>query len=117
MKTTAGDWALGVYNNNIMYFTYILDSNYSANTNTVTKQFIFNPDGTLTATKFSGNLTGNVTGNCSGSSGSCTGHAASDLALTGGTMTGALNFANNTWNTVGDDVKIGDRNAAGTLCI
>nr|DAT87613.1 MAG TPA: hypothetical protein [Caudoviricetes sp.] len=30
-------------------------------------------------------------------------------------MTGALNFANNTWNTVGDDVKIGDHNVAGGL--
>lgn len=37
------------------------------------------------------------------------------LAKSGGTMTGALNFANNTWNTVGDDVKIGDHNIAGGL--
>lgn len=34
--------------------------------------------------------TGTFYGNCSGSSGSCTGHAASDLALTGGTITGNL---------------------------
>ena len=33
----------------------------------------------------------------------------------GDTMTGALNFANNTWNKVGDDVKIGDHNIAGSL--
>ena len=50
------------------------------------------PNGTLTAKAFSGPLTGNVTGNCSGSSGSCTGHAASDLALSGGTMTGKITF-------------------------
>lgn len=37
------------------------------------------------------------------------------VAKSGGTMTGALNFANNTWNTVGDDVKIGDHNVAGGL--
>lgn len=37
------------------------------------------------------------------------------LAKSGGTMTGALNFANNTWNKVGDDVKIGDHNIAGSL--
>lgn len=37
------------------------------------------------------------------------------IAKSGGTMTGALNFANNTWNTVGDDVKIGDHNVAGGL--
>lgn len=33
----------------------------------------------------------------------------------GDTMTGALNFANNIWNKVGDDVKIGDHNIAGSL--
>lgn len=39
------------------------------------------------------------------------------LPKTGGTMTGALNFANGTYNLVGDDVKIGDVNAAGCLGI
>lgn len=39
------------------------------------------------------------------------------LPLSGGTMTGPLNFANNIWNKVGDDVQIGDANVAGTLCI
>jgi hypothetical protein len=32
-------------------------------------------------------------------------------------MTGNLNFANGTWNIVGDDVQIGDINEAGTLGI
>ena len=36
---------------------------------------------------------------------------------TGDSMTGALNFANNTWNNVGDDVAIGDHNVAGCLGI
>lgn len=35
----------------------------------------------------------------------------------GDTMTGALNFANNAWNNVGDDVAIGDHNIAGCLGI
>lgn len=35
----------------------------------------------------------------------------------GDTMTGALNFANNAWNNVGDDVAIGDHNEAGCLGI
>lgn len=39
------------------------------------------------------------------------------LPLSGGTMTGALNFANNTWNLVGDDVYIGDCNVGGMLGI
>lgn len=39
------------------------------------------------------------------------------LPLSGGTMSGALNFANNTWNPVGDDVQIGDRNTSGSFYI
>lgn len=44
-------------------------------------------------------------------------HASSFLQLSGGTMSGALNFANNTWNSLGDDVYFGDSNVAGTFCI
>ena len=50
----------------------------------------FEVEGQVYAAGFHGSLTGNVTGNCSGSSGSCTGHAASDLALSGGNMTGKI---------------------------
>jgi hypothetical protein len=39
------------------------------------------------------------------------------LPLSGGTMTGALNLANNTWNQVGDDAYIGDINKAGHVGI
>lgn len=39
------------------------------------------------------------------------------VKLSGGTMTGALNFKNSTWNNVGDDVAIGDMNSPGRLCI
>lgn len=39
------------------------------------------------------------------------------LPIAGGTLTGAVTFANNTWNVVGDDVQIGDINEAGTLGI
>jgi hypothetical protein len=35
----------------------------------------------------------------------------------GDTMAGALNFANNVWNKVGDDVYIGDHSIANYLCI
>lgn len=44
-----------------------------------------------------------------------TSDAANYVKKAGDTMTGALNFANNTWNKVGDDVKIGDHNIAGSL--
>ena len=39
------------------------------------------------------------------------------LPVAGGTMTGAINFKNCTWNSVGDDVAIGDYNKAGVLGI
>lgn len=39
------------------------------------------------------------------------------LPKSGGTMTGALNFANNTWNLVGDDVYLGDINKGGHIGI
>lgn len=39
------------------------------------------------------------------------------LPLTGGTMNGALNFANNTWNLVGNDAYMGDHNIGGSFCI
>lgn len=42
-------------------------------------------------------------------------HTHSYLPLAGGTMTGALNFANGTWNVVGDNVAIGDMNVGGAL--
>ncbi len=37
------------------------------------------------------------------------------LPRTGGILTGALGFANSTWNPVGDDVAIGDHDVAGNL--
>lgn len=39
------------------------------------------------------------------------------LPKSGGTMSGALNFANSTWNTVGDDSYMGDHDIAGTFCV
>ena len=43
-------------------------------------------------------------------------HTHSYLPLSGGTMTGPITFANNTWNLVGDDAYFGDRNNAGAVC-
>ena len=39
------------------------------------------------------------------------------LPLSGGTLTGALTTANNTWNTIGDDCRLGDINKAGHIGI
>ena len=39
------------------------------------------------------------------------------LPLTGGTLSGALNLANGTWNKAGDDAYFGDNNTAGSFAI
>ena len=39
------------------------------------------------------------------------------VSKSGDTMTGALNFANDTWNKIGDDVFVGDKGASGKLCL
>jgi hypothetical protein len=39
------------------------------------------------------------------------------LPLSGGTLKGSLNFANYTWNLVGDDAYIGDHNIGGAFCV
>ena len=39
------------------------------------------------------------------------------IPKSGGTMSGALNFANGTWNLVGDDAYMGDHNIGGSFCI
>lgn len=44
-KTANGSWEYGVWNNNIAYFTYIKDSDYNSNTNTITQQYRLLPDG------------------------------------------------------------------------
>ena len=44
-------------------------------------------------------------------------HSHAYLPLSGGTMSGALNFANCTWNHVGGDVQIGDHNTSGSFYI
>lgn len=44
-------------------------------------------------------------------------HSHDYLPRSGGSMNGALTFANNTWNLLGDDVWFGDANAAGAFCI
>lgn len=44
-------------------------------------------------------------------------HSHSYLPISGGTMGGPLNFANGTWNFLGDDVYFGDYNVPGAFCI
>lgn len=60
MKTTSGSWDLGVYTNDIVYLTYITDTNYNNGTNTTTYQMQFpKKSGTIALTSdLSGYLTG-----------------------------------------------------------
>lgn len=39
------------------------------------------------------------------------------ITSAGGTLTGALNTANNTWNNLGDDAAFGDHNVGGKMCV
>jgi hypothetical protein len=75
-------------------------------------ELTYNPStGTVTAKKFAGPAT-SATYDAEGG-------AIHDkyLKRAGGTMTGALNFADNTYNAFGDDVEIGSQNAKGKLNI
>lgn len=45
-KTNLGSWDLGVYQDDIMYLSFITDTNYNAGNNAVTTQYMFRKDGT-----------------------------------------------------------------------
>ena len=57
----------------------------------------------------------NINGLQTALDGKANNHSHPYVPLSGGTMTGAFNFANGIWNVVGDDVAIGDMNLSGTL--
>lgn len=132
MKSTNGVWTLGNYTKGFHLY-YTADSTISAGKNTVTKDVVLLNEsgdsafpGTITAAKFNGPLNGNASTATNVAWTGVTGkpdtyppssHTHAYLPLAGGTMTGALNFANNTWNIVGDDVAIGDMNIGGKLGI
>ena len=61
------------------------------------------------------NVVGALTQN--GTAVSLSNHTHSYLPLAGGTLTGAINTANNVWNKMGDDASIGDHNVGGKICI
>lgn len=75
---------------------------------------------TKTGSGASGTWGINITGTWQGynpSSFALASHSHNYLPLSGGTMSGALNFANGTLNLLGDDVYFGDQNVAGAFCI
>ena len=52
MKTTNGDWSLGVYSDNKLYFTYCTDTNFNNNSNTTTCQMVFDAGGNIYSNHF-----------------------------------------------------------------
>lgn len=54
MKTTTGSWDIGVYTNDMMYFTFISDENYNNKVNKPSCQITMNPAGRLTAPSVAG---------------------------------------------------------------
>lgn len=51
IKTTNGDWSCGVFTGNKLYWTYVTDTNYNANTNATTAQMRLEPNGYLYTTR------------------------------------------------------------------
>lgn len=51
IKTTAGDWSLGAYSDNKLYWTYTPDTQYTNNENSGFTQMCLQPDGTLLVPK------------------------------------------------------------------
>jgi len=128
IATTNGFWTMGsLGGDERLIFNYSTDSNYSAGNNSTSQVYLPAQAGTIITSATIGsqsvnyaNSAGSVAwGNVSGKPSTFTpaSHTHPYLPVAGGTMTGALTFANNTWNPVGDDVQIGDHNTSGSFYI
>ena len=73
------------------------------------------PNVTLGSSSTNGLIISSSSFTYNGTAVSLAGHTHAYLPLAGGTMTGALNFKNGTWNLMGDDAYIGDCNVAGMI--
>ena len=73
---------------------------------------------TLTGSGASGTWNIDISGTATKATQDADGNVIADTYLkkSGGTMSGALNFANYTWNIVGDDAYMGDHSVAGSVC-
>ena len=70
-----------------------------------------------TGEKYTWNNKSNLTIGTTATTAAAGNHTHSYLPLSGGTLTGAINLANNTWNKSGDDASFGDHNVGGKFCI
>lgn len=108
---------IGCFGNTDGYaYAYIGCGDYSGNS------LRFYKDGSITIGDYAIINSGNIGSqsvnyaNSAGNSSTVGGYGQGDfIHTTGGTMTGALHFANSIWNNVGDDIRMGDHDIAGAL--
>lgn len=114
--------------NNVSIGSYTLDLRNGSNTTLTNTNGVVTINSTwrpvvdsLTSNSTTSSLSANqgrvLAGLINGKSDSDHNHDGRYVKKSGDTMLGALNFANNTWNKVGDDVYIGDHDIGGQLCI
>lgn len=114
--------------NNVSIGSHTLDLRNGSNTtltntngvvtiNSTWRPVVDNLTSDSTTSSLSANQGRVLAGLINGKSDSDHNHDGRYVKKSGDTMIGALNFANNTWNKIGDDVYIGDHNIGGQLCI
>lgn len=116
----SGTWGISVTGNaatatKLATARSINGTNFDGSGNIITATWGTARNVTIGSTKKSVNGGADVSWSLSEIGAAAASHSHSYLPLSGGTMTGALNFANGTWNAVGDDVAIGDMNVSGIL--
>ena len=96
-------------------WVHVLNMGWSkANTSWI-GQIALHTDGTTMY--FRGNGSSAITGKAWNTVLSSNNYSSYAVPLSGGTMTGALNLPNNTWNKIGDDAQLGDINKGGHIGI
>lgn len=114
--------------NNVSIGSHTLDLRNGSNTtltntngvviiNSTWRPVVDNLTSNSTTSSLSANQGRVLAGLINGKSDSDHNHDGRYVKKSGDIMLGALNFANNTWNKVGDDVYMGDHNIGGQLCI
>lgn len=114
--------------NNVSIGSHILDLRNGSNTtltntngvvtiNSTQRPVVDNLTSDSTTSSLSANQGRVLAGLINGKSDSDHNHDGRYIRKSGDTILGALNFANATWNKVGDDVYMGDHNIGGQLCI
>lgn len=97
--------------------TTLTNTNGVVTINSTWRPVVDNLTSNSTTSSLSANQGRVLAGLINGKSDSDHNHDDRYVKKSGDTMLGALNFANNTWNSVGDDVYIGNHNKTGIFCI